>query len=185
MKAEYLKDEFLVMSLSAALQRSNTYAASASAGARAELRCAFRKELLGVECQYAGGVDDETHAKNICAIAEALTSKFAGCLNGGRFRVGIAQKGLNLYLKYLWCLGKIPTPPQCPIDRVVIDCLPRRHRLAWTSLDTIGDYKSLVSALRREVAGESGLAEWELRQYKRRAETRKASASSGGKTAGI
>jgi hypothetical protein len=44
MKAEYLKDEFLVMSVSAALQRSNTDAASASAGAKAEHRCVFWKE---------------------------------------------------------------------------------------------------------------------------------------------
>lgn len=40
------------------------------------------------------------------------------------FRIGSAQKALNLYRKYLWCLGYIPFPPHCPFDATIIDQLP-------------------------------------------------------------
>ena len=33
--------------------------------------------------------------------------------------LGIVQKIFNLYLKYLWCLEKIKTPPHFPVDRII------------------------------------------------------------------
>jgi hypothetical protein len=59
-------------------------------------------------------------------------------------------------------------PPHCPFDAVVMGTLPYRHRLSWTQLDTPEGYRALVSVA-REVAGSVPLAEWELREYQRRA----------------
>jgi hypothetical protein len=36
------------------------------------------------------------------------------------YKYGVAQKLLNLFLKYLWCLGTIAEPPHCPVDRIII-----------------------------------------------------------------
>ena len=46
--------------------------------------------------------------RNIVALSEGLSEDHADILAGKRFRVGTAQKALNLYLKYLWCLQNSP-----------------------------------------------------------------------------
>jgi hypothetical protein len=55
--------------------------------------------------------------------------QYQGVPSKNLFRVGTAQKALNLYLKYLWCLGEIKTPPHCPFDRGIIQMLPVSERV--------------------------------------------------------
>jgi hypothetical protein len=152
-----------------ALGRSNTYQESAPENVRATLRHALRKMLKDIVVQYKHSVDDRAHAAHIRKIANAMTSEFSGCLRGGRLRIGIAQKSLNLYLKYLWCVGDIPMPPHCPFDSVVMACLPEPQRVRWTSIHTTNRYMALVKAA-RAVAGAKSLAKWELEVWARRAQ---------------
>jgi hypothetical protein len=161
----FLRNEFLTLSLLGAFERSNTYSASAPEDVRAKVRHALRSKLEDVASRYKHPVDDSTHANNICEVADAMTAEFAECLRGGRFRIGIAQNCLNLYLKYLWCVGDIPAPPHCPFDATIIARLPNRQQLKWTALDAIQDYMALVEAA-RAVAGSTSLAEWELKEWK-------------------
>ena len=89
-----------------------------------------------------------------------------------RFRIGIAQKALNLYLKNLWCLGEITTPPHCPLDRLIIDKLglkwSERSQYDWTKIDDIEKYKELISRCDHKARerGCENIAEWELEVYK-------------------
>ncbi len=62
-----------------------------------------------------------------------MTTEFKDILFGNGFRVGIAQKALNLYLKYLWCLGKITEPPHCPFDSIIISEI--KCNIKWTEMD--------------------------------------------------
>ncbi len=165
-RLRFLKDEFLTLSLLGALGRSNTYSTSAPDAVKAKLRRTLRDKLNDVAGRYGHPVDEATHLANIQEVAETITSGFSTCLRKGRFRIGIAQKSLNLYLKYLWCLGEIPAPPHCPFDSVIVSRLPKRLYLDWTLIDTIDDYLTLVRAA-RDQAGESALAEWELREWTR------------------
>lgn len=92
--------------------------------------------------------------KNILEIAEKTGVTF-----------GVAQKLLNLYLKYLWCLGEIDTPPHCPVDsRILVTVgLPN---VRWSKMDK-GVYKNIIARI-KEVADESGFAnmsEWELETF--------------------
>src|SRR5208282_1517190 len=88
-----------------------------------------------------------------------------------QFPIGRAQKALNLFLKYLWCIGEICEPPHCPFDSVIIAKLPKGTCPSWTKLDRIGDYRNLVEAAKKFVAetkdpaDDSSLATWELRKY--------------------
>jgi hypothetical protein len=82
-------------------------------------------------------------------------------LKNGRFRIGIAQKALNLYLKYLWCVGLIPMPPHCPFDSSIIGHLPECMNFNWTAIDSIDDYQKLVNSARKK-ADDKPIAEWEL-----------------------
>lgn len=161
LKERFLKNEFLTMSVLGALGRSNTYSKSASEKDKSSFRNALRKKLEEIGEMYVSAISEETHCSNIKKIADDLTSNFSHCLENGRFRIGIVQKALNLYLKYLWCVNLIPMPPHCPFDSIVIGYLPECKDLSWTSIDTIDDYERLVKAAKRKADGEP-IAEWEL-----------------------
>jgi hypothetical protein len=113
-----------------------------------------------------GGVSDPEHVQNIEGLANDLTARFQAILHRQRFRIGISQKLLNLYLKYQWVLGWIPEPPHCPFDFDVISKLKLPQRINWTELDSREDYLILVSAARK-IALQAGLsiASWELREW--------------------
>jgi hypothetical protein len=160
-KEKFLRNEFLTMSLVGALGRSRTYVETASEGDKGRFRVALRQELDAISQAYTSEVEEEEHVTNIEKLSDILTSMFPHCLRDGRFRIGIAQKALNLYLKYLWSVSLIPIPPHCPFDSIIISHLPECTDLNWTLLDNIDDYRRLVTAAKRAASGRS-LAAWEL-----------------------
>jgi hypothetical protein len=86
---------------------------------------------------------------------------------GQRFRIGSAQKALNLYLKYLWCLGLIARPPHCPFDYRILAKLPTCN-VKWTQLDSIVKYKEIVGEAEQLAKGKRlSLADWELEEWQR------------------
>jgi len=160
----FLRNELLTLSILGALGRSKTYSKSASEQDKNDLRGALRRELIETAREYTTRVNETQHLSNIEKLADGLTAQFASCLANGRFRIGIAQKVLNLYLKYLWCLGAIPEPPHCPFDATILRKLPGCADLTWTSIDTMADYKKLVAAAKTQ-AGNDSLSAWELRVW--------------------
>lgn len=159
---EFLRGEFLTSSVLGAMQHSGTYLKGVDEGSRRAFGRALRKILSGLSEQYAKPVSEDVHLRNITYLSDALSKAFADILTNGRFRIGIAQKALNLYLKYLWCAGYIgPVPPHCPFDSIIIRKLPGCERITWTSIDSINEYSRLVSKAKRIADGRS-LAEWEL-----------------------
>lgn len=149
------------MSVLGALGRSRTYSESASTEDNNHFRNALREKLDEVSRKYKSIITDEEHLSNIKNLSDDLTSRFHHCLRNGRFRIGIAQKALNLYLKYLWCVKLIAPPPHCPFDSIVISYLPDCSDLNWTSIDTIEDYKRLVRSA-QTIANDKSLPVWEL-----------------------
>lgn len=163
-KESFLKNEFLTMSVFGALGRSNTYSDSASENDKQDFRNGLREQLREIGSRYYLTVTEEKHLANIVELSDALTSKFSSCLKNGRFRIGIAQKALNLYLKYLWCANFIPAPPHCPFDSIIIGYLPECGNLNWTTIDNVDDYLKLVKAA-KNVAKDRTIAEWEMRTW--------------------
>ena len=110
-------------------------------------------------------------------------------MDGGAMKFGRAQKFFNMYFKFMWCAGKIPTPPHCPFDRKILyGKLPpdrdkfwnkwggmevlsakkkHEHIWTWTLSDCEGDYWVWVAAAehRKKEIGYRSLAEWELFEY--------------------
>ena len=160
-KENFLRNEFLTMSVLGAMGRSKTYLESATEGDKKLFRKGLREELDHVSRRYSCTVKEQEHFANIKELSYRLSDQFSHCLRAGRFRIGIAQKALNLYLKYLWCIDLIPIPPHCPFDSIVISYLSNCNDLSWTSVDTIEDYKKLVAAGRKKADWEP-LAKWEL-----------------------
>jgi hypothetical protein len=157
----FLENEFLTMTIFGALGRSRTYLKTAPDDTKLKMRVALREKLHKIGERYKTTVEESKHLINIQELSDTLSSDFESCLEKGRFRIGIAQKALNLYLKYLWCVGIIPPPPHCPFDSIVIRHLPECEGMKWTSIDDIKDYKRLVAAAKHAAKG-TPLPQWEL-----------------------
>lgn len=163
-KNSFLKDELFSLTLMATVQRADVYAPGSSAKDRKAFQAALRSRLEQLAQAYRDEVPEERHIRNVLGLSRGLTSAHAKVLRDGRFRIGPAQKALNLYLKYLWCLGKIAAPPHCPFDFRIIAKLPQYPGPSWTALDSEDDYRALVKAARATAQG-SSLSVWELQTY--------------------
>lgn len=163
-KRDFLHKEFFGLTLKATVQRAKIYGRDATEHGRMSLHAGLHHALETTARSYTHPVTEEEHLRNIASIADRLSSDCLGALRGERFRIGPAQKALNLFLKYLWCAGWIPTPPHCPFDSVIIGQFPASQRRNWTDLDSLGEYQKLVESARR-LAGSQSLAEWELALY--------------------
>ena len=119
-----------------------------------------------------GRVQDDQHIANIEALSSTLSKRHHEILFRGKFRIGIAQKALNLYLKYGWARGIIEEPPHCPIDLTVLEKIEKCPsdaqckicRKTWTEIDTIEEYLHFIDKARIEAdARRQTLACWELK----------------------
>jgi len=121
----------------------------------------------------AEGINEEIHLLKIEKLADILTFQFKAVLHEGRFRIGISQKIINLFLKFMWSMGEIPEPCHCPIDGIIKTVLQKNlydvRLVDWTKLDSIPDYLQYVDAV-KQLAEYDGIsvAEWEFLNWGRR-----------------
>lgn len=162
-KWAFLDEEFLASSIRGAFGHAGIYRGKTPEKRHRELGGELRRLLREYARAYGSDVADETHNKNIRELAEKLSREFKDVMKDERFRIGVAQKALNLYLKYLWCMGRIPTPPQCPFDSEVL----REARVSgsWTGLADMEGYRLWVEKARSVAGTNSRLSEWELRLW--------------------
>ncbi|MFZ2629617.1 MAG: hypothetical protein WAX67_12165 [Rugosibacter sp.] len=163
---EFLNAEIFSMTLAATAQRSRLYAPNLSEDDRKPFQKSLKAALESIASGYKKAVSEDQHVQNITDLAAKLTHKHPALLDGGKMKFGHAQKALNLYLKYLWCLGKLPMPPHCPIDSIILKKIPKFTQERWTQLDSAERYKSIIASAKAK-AKEKGLllAAWELNEY--------------------
>ena len=125
------------------------YRTEATLGQARALRAWLKAELVDLEPAYrTGSVPDDDHVARIISLAEAASATHSSTLADGELRIGVAQKALNLYLKHLWCLGRISESPLCPFDAVVISRLPPSMRVPPTGrCSTKGGGRPLAGAV--------------------------------------
>jgi hypothetical protein len=144
------------------------YSKSCKPYQRSDAKKAIRVLLAEIERKYAAkSLSEPEHISFISEVAEDFSNRLKDFLHNGRFRVGIAQKLVNIHLKYLWTADLCPEPPHCPIDGIIRDLAGIGY--TWTQSDSIEEYRSAISDLKKlaEIRGCS-LAQWELEVYKRR-----------------
>src|SRR5258706_7444690 len=163
-KVKFLADVAFGIALPGTAQRGKVYRRESSADERKNFRSALRLALENLAQQYDAPVTDDRHVSNIDDLARTLSNQHPEAFNASRFRIGSAQKALNLYLKMLWCFDCIPTPPHCPFDRVVLSRLPGCESVKWTQLDSLPEYERIVRCA-RSVSNGVSLADWELHLY--------------------
>lgn len=172
-KKRFLIGQAIATSIIAAFQHAGVYAVGLKENdpRKKELRKELADALRRLGEKYREPVTEEQHCQNINDLAKRLTENYKPILRKERFRIGIAQKALNLYLKNLWCLGEIATPPpHCPLDRLIINKLglksSERSEYDWTKLDDIDKYKELIAMCDKVARAQyPNIAEWELKVY--------------------
>jgi hypothetical protein len=132
----------------------------------------FALELGSMLRRYAKGytieVRDEPHIGNIRDLKKYLNDNYQDILHDHDLTFGVAQKVLNVYLKYLWCVDGKTLPPHCPFDREILDAIrPRKIKKQpytfegrWTYANE-NQYREWV-ALAMDKAGQKSLSAWEL-----------------------
>lgn len=169
-KKRFLCYELGLLSLKAALSTRDkmapVYAKDVKTHQRTKEKKVFRSILDKLEQLYIkGGVTEEQHITFIQKTADDVSKALGNRLHNGRFRVGVAQKLINLHLKYLWATGYVEEPPHCPIDGIIRD--KAKISYDWTTSDSIDDYKKAVAKLKK-VAKDRSLSAWELEEFRRR-----------------
>lgn len=168
-KQRFVDGQLFQMTLGAATQRGGVYAAGKTESQRATVHTALREALESPATGYRSPVSDDAHCANIEALAERISARCGPLLRGQRLRIGTAQNALNLYLKYLWCVGRCVEPPHCPFDALVLKEVTGLESERWTKLDSMEQYREWVAAARKQAAAHDHelLAIWELHTYNR------------------
>jgi len=172
-KTEYLVRELWILAWNASVQHSSLYKRSASKNT-GDQKNKFKNTIIAyikenIIPQYKETVEESHHCENIRNLIDSANEADTGVLGQDGYKYGMAQKVLNLALKYYWCLGLIKEPPHCPVDRIVIDKTVFRGKVNWTQILTEKEYLAIISAIRALAEKENcTIAQWELSSYERR-----------------
>jgi hypothetical protein len=158
MNYEFLIRTFLSNTQGSSFQHAKVYGNNVSASQKQVFQNDFRRKLRALEIPYRNLVTEENHITTIRDFANQLSQAHPNVLANGRLRIGIAQKAINLYLKFLWSIDLIHEPPHCPVDRIVLTALGNNTN--WTELDDIQDYLNIINSIRSQ-GGNGSPSQWE------------------------
>ncbi len=168
---EYLREQLWIRTVDGALGRTRIYSSKDAKREHQEYRTelrAFLEDLLSTQYALRSVTEDE-HLKNIDRI-QRFRGKKKGVLKGNKIPFGVAQKILNLFLKYRWVIGDIKAPTHFPVDRQIQEILDYQPLVNWTGRNneemTRAKYMKIIEHARKCSDGQS-LAEYELEEYNR------------------
>lgn len=183
MKKTFLNNEIWILTFGGAFQRANVYSENYSEKIRIAFRKSLRKKVENlVNEKYKNEISEPEHVKNIKSIV-AFSENLKIQTITIPINFGVAQKMLNLYLKYLWCLGELKyEPSHFPVDRVIqieLNKVARKHKLEtrniepWTRFKDESKYIDVINlakTIRDNVEKYKGfsLAQLELSLFDRR-----------------
>lgn len=166
---EFLHQQLWNATIRASLSRAETVYTSLSTKGEKD---AFKQELFTftsqlIDQEYQIPTPSETkHSENIQKLI-SFTRKFSATLAGGRLNFGRAQKVLNLFLKYRWCIKTAATPPHFPVDRLIQQKLGIKSPPSWTAWKDESEYNEVIELAKRKALEEGfeTIAEYELWLY--------------------
>jgi len=171
-KIQFVADELWILAWAASVQRAKLFKKGMESTSKEV--STFRKAVIGfirenLIPQYVNGITEEQHYKNIDDLIIHANKIAPEILTQSGYKYGVAQKLLNLTLKYYWCLGLIKEPPHCPVDRIVISKTKYNGKINWTQITEKSQYKQVIEDI-KGLARKNQLSvpEWELTFFKRR-----------------
>lgn len=172
-KSKFIISELLILAWAASVQRANLYGKKSKSAQSSVKFTEFREDVINflrenIIPKYINGCTEKQHYKNIESLIVHANKVGREILCQG-YKYGVAQKLLNLALKYYWCLGLISEPPHCPVDRIVISKTRYNGKINWTQISCKPEYKKVIKEI-KAMARKEGLSipNWELTNYSRR-----------------
>jgi hypothetical protein len=159
----------------AALQHNALYAANCGPTdqRRRDLKNFVQKFInnrINIDELLLNPMTQEEYLATITELKTLANQEFGDCFRPEGYRISHAQKVLGVYMKHLWCMGQIQTPPQCPIDRnilVTISQYPQYRRfrnLTWTDINDLNVHCEIIAAI-QAIAPAQQIADWELLNF--------------------
>lgn len=167
------KKDALTMAVKASLQHNKLYRNNINQYKREKFRNRLKEEILSISHEYIVTKSQEDFKNDMECLKLKINKEFShlfldettnDSLELG-FRISHSQKCLSVYLKHLWCMGKIPMPPLPPIDRNILRIACNKSVIPkWTKVNSIKQYNVLIDYLIK-AADEMHVTEWELKYY--------------------
>jgi hypothetical protein len=178
-KESFLIEELLQLTLNAGMStRNNSFPIYDLENINLNEARRLRKEIKSFLLNYFEAlkercITETEHVNKILELSKLITTKYNAILFQKKFRIGISQKLINLFLKYLWCLDFIDKPCHCPFDNIIKLKIRSKFKEArlidWTEMNKIKDYLFYVEKARIISSNEGlSISEWELINWKRR-----------------
>jgi hypothetical protein len=143
-RREFIQSEVWILSTFGAFQRANIYKNNISEIEKKHFRFQLKEFIINVLVDdYRQDVNEKTHVQNIEQLSD-FSKNFDSILQGGKLNFGVSQKLLNLYLKYLWCMDMVATPPHFPVDSIIQKKLRVSSPVPWTKMTTSVDYLRII-----------------------------------------
>jgi hypothetical protein len=187
-KADFLKKynpmktvaKALSSGITASVQHNSLYRKNLEPEHKVAVQCSWRSYLLGLSLRYTQQQSVQNYEDDIEKLKQVMNEEFSNAFLSGRhetydtdpgFRISHAQKSISVFLKHLWCMDKIACPPQCPVDRIILEVACKRYPdTKWGYVNCITEHRKKIKFLEdakllQEPLATS-LAEWELKKFK-------------------
>ena len=174
---EQTVDKAVSRAIAASVQHNSLYAPNITPEEKEAVRCAWRSFLLDIIGKYKKQQTVDEYERDILKLQEKMNTQFRDAFyqtphskykTDPGFRISHAQKSISVFLKHLWCMDEVDTPPQCPVDRVVLEMAGLKYDKAkWGYVNSIEEHRrkidQLISAKDNE---QQSLAVWELKNFR-------------------
>jgi hypothetical protein len=171
MKKEFMLNEIWMLTIGASFQRANVYSTECLDSDKLKFRNHLKDFIINLSKSYLHEpISEDQHIENIYQIREH-SKIYKTILTNGELNFGVCQKLLNLYLKYLWCLGYMElNPPHFPVDRIIQTKLSIKNPYSWTQMVDEEKYMEVISMAKDCLKSYNidSIAELELFLYQRR-----------------
>lgn len=153
--------------IQATAQRSRLYSRNID---HSEIVDYWSKRLAEISESYKTARSFDEFLNDVLTLKDDMNARFPdGFVNGVKgyapeFRLAHAQKSLSVCLKHLWCMGVIPEPPMCPIDRGIL--LSVGINKCWTKLNCKGEYLEWKGRIEKQAEkSHCTMPVWELTEW--------------------
>ena len=166
----FIKQMILRNTVNAALQRACVYDDGVDTKLKGEFKVAAKQwlEEFGERYEHSTA-DSKLWCDEIQRLSEVLDQGFGPYLRDGKIKLGICQKMISLYLKYLWLISgdEEKKPLFAVLDRGIMKAAGVANAPNWTLLDDMEEYIRVVRAVddhaQRAHLGDG--AQWEADEW--------------------
>ncbi len=170
-------DKAIASAINASVQHNSLYRKDISSELKVALRHEWRWFLMELVPRYSNPQELAEYEADIEELKRMMNLRFSQAFNemphpkfktDPGFRISHAQKSIAVFLKHAWCMGMIATPPQCPVDAIILTVSGRRYpETKWGYVNTIDEHRCKIKMLELAKADPNvSLAEWELAKFK-------------------